>query len=44
MQEEKIILPANLPACSPSCPHNAERQAGKLQALILKSLVQQHLV
>ena len=29
----------NLPACSPRCPFNAERQAGKLWMLILKSLV-----
>ena len=26
----------NLPACSPHCPFNAERQAGKLRILTLK--------
>ena len=29
----------NLPACSPHCPFNAERQSGKLWIPILKSLV-----
>ena len=45
-QDEGIPLSAfskaqqvNLPACSSHCPCNAERQAGKLQISILKSLV-----
>ena len=41
-ESRQVLFPTaqvNLPACSPHCPSNAERQTGKLWIPMLKSLV-----